>query len=144
MPASSNPSEIARETLKQLTARRMPPSPDNYQAIYNEIAGIDEASTADFPERELKSLIAALPDASAAQQRLARQLEQSLKAENWDDYRKTLIDFITEHSTESTQNWGELIGEFLHGRGVAVADSEVPDGDEDLELLGSRGHGNSP
>jgi diguanylate cyclase len=113
MPSFSNPSEIARETLKQLTARRMPPSPENYQAIYNEIAGIAEAPAAAFPERELKALIAALPDASAAQQRLARQLDQSLKAANWEDYRKTLVDFITEHSTESTQNWGELIGEFL-------------------------------
>ena len=113
MPAFSNPSEIARETLKQLTSRRMAPSPDNYQAIYNEIAGIHETPAAAFPERELKSLIAALPGASAAQQRLTRQLEQSLKAENWEDYRKILIDFITEHSTESAQNWGELIGEFL-------------------------------
>ncbi len=91
----------------------MAPSPDNYQAIYNEIAGIHETPAAAFPERELKSLIAALPGASAAQQRLTRQLEQSLKAENWEDYRKILIDFITEHSTESAQNWGELIGEFL-------------------------------
>ena len=113
MPTFSNPSEIARETLKQLMSRRMPPSPDNYQAIYNEIAGVHETSAAAFPERELKSLIAALPDASAAQQRLARQLEQSLKAENWEEYRKTLIDFIKEHSTESVQNWGELIAEFL-------------------------------
>jgi len=113
MPTFSNPSEIARETLKQLMSRRMPPSPDNYQAIYNEIAGIHDTPAAAFPERELKSLIAALPDASAAQQRLARQLEQSLKAESWEDYRKTLIDFIKEHSTESLQNWGELIGEFL-------------------------------
>lgn len=113
MPTFSNPSEIARETLKQLMARRMAPSPDNYQAIYNEIAGIDETAAAAFPGRELKSLIAALPDTSAAQQRLARQLEQSLKAENWEDYRKTLIEFIKEHSAESAQNWGELIGEFL-------------------------------
>ena len=40
MAKFSNPSEIARETLKQLMTRRMPPSPDNYLAIYNEIAGI--------------------------------------------------------------------------------------------------------
>ena len=113
MPTFSNPSEIARETLKQLMSRRIAPSPDNYQAIYNEIAGINETPAAAFPERELKSLIASLPNASGAQQRLTRQLEQSLKAENWEDYRKTLIDFIKEHSTGSEQNWGDLIGEFL-------------------------------
>lgn len=40
MPAFTNPTDIARETLKMLAARRMAPNPENYQAIYNEIAGI--------------------------------------------------------------------------------------------------------
>ena len=34
------PFEIARETLKQLTARKLPPTPANYQTLYNEIGGI--------------------------------------------------------------------------------------------------------
>lgn len=40
MPAFTNPTDIARETLKTLAARRIAPDPENYQAIYNEIAGI--------------------------------------------------------------------------------------------------------
>lgn len=40
MPAFTNPTDIARETLKALAARRMAPNPENYQTIYNEIAGI--------------------------------------------------------------------------------------------------------
>ncbi|MDP2808975.1 MAG: diguanylate cyclase [Rhodocyclaceae bacterium] len=40
MNPSSNPSEIARETLRQLAIRRTPPTPDNYLALYNEIAGV--------------------------------------------------------------------------------------------------------
>ena len=32
--------EIARETLKQLTLQKLPPTPANYLALYNEIAGI--------------------------------------------------------------------------------------------------------
>ena len=39
--------EIARETLKQLTTRKLLPTPLNYQAIYNEIAGI--AQVQPFP-----------------------------------------------------------------------------------------------
>lgn len=33
------PSDIARETLKLLATRRLVPSPDNYRALYEEIAG---------------------------------------------------------------------------------------------------------
>ena len=46
--ADRPPSEIARETLKQLAARRLAPTPDNYLAIYDEIAGI--RSPQPFPE----------------------------------------------------------------------------------------------
>lgn len=40
---SANPSEIARETLRQLAIRRTPPTPDNYRALYDEIAGAPAA-----------------------------------------------------------------------------------------------------
>jgi diguanylate cyclase len=113
MATPSNPSEIARETLKLLMSRRMAPSPDNYRAIYNEIAGIQDRAKDVFPERELKSLLASLPKENPAQQRLSRQLDQALKSNNWEEYRKSVVDFITEHSAESDLAWGELIGDFL-------------------------------
>lgn len=113
MAKLSNPAEIARETLKQLMSQRKAPSPDNYRAIYNEIAGISGKAAEVFPERELKALVMALPRETPVQQRLSRQLDQSLKGGNWEDYKKALVDFITEHSAESEHNWGELIAEFL-------------------------------
>ncbi len=113
MATLPNPSELARETLKQLMTRRLAPSPDNYRDIYNEIAGITDKTADVFPERELKSLLASLPKETPGQQRLSRQLDQSLKGKNWEDYRKTLTEFITEHSAESELNWSELISEFL-------------------------------
>ncbi len=113
MAKFSNPSEIARETLKQLMSRRMAPSPDNYLAIYNEIAGIADKPVEAFPERELKSLLASLPKENPVQQRLSRQLEQALKAANWEEYRKSVVDFITEHSSDSDLAWGELINDLL-------------------------------
>ena len=66
MATLTNPSEIARETLKQLMTRRMAPSPDNYRTIYNEIAGVTEKTGGPFPERELKSLLLARRPAHAA------------------------------------------------------------------------------
>lgn len=93
--------------------RRMAPSPDNYRTIYNEIAGVTEKTGGPFPRRELKSLLLSLPRKPPAQQRLTRQLDQALKAENWEDYRKPLIDFIRECSTESELAWGDLIAKIL-------------------------------
>ncbi len=113
MATLTNPSEIARETLKLLMSRRMSPSPDNYRAIYNEIAGTTDNVKEVFPERELKALLLSLPKETPAQQGLSRQLDQSLKGANWEDYRKTLVDFVREHSSESELAWGELITELL-------------------------------
>ena len=47
------------------------------------------------------------------QQRLSRQLDQSLKGSNWEEYTKALVDFIKEHSAESELKWSGLISEFL-------------------------------
>mgnify|MGYP000432712737 CR=1 FL=1 len=33
------PLDIAKETFKQLVARRMVPTPENYERVYNELAG---------------------------------------------------------------------------------------------------------
>ena len=113
MATLSNPAEIARETLKQMMARRMAPSPDNYRAIYNEIAGIADKQTESFPERELKLLLMSLPKETPAQQRLARQLDQAIKAGNMEEFRVPLVEFIREHSTESELAWGELFSDLL-------------------------------
>ena len=113
MATFSNPAEIARETLKLLMSRRMAPSPDNYRSIYNGIAGITEKTAEVFPESELKALLLSLPKQTTAQQGLSRQLDQALKAGNWEDYRKPLVDFIKEHSAESELEWGGLIAELM-------------------------------
>ena len=112
-PKPTNPAEIARETLKLLMTRRVSPSPDNYRTIYNEIAGIGEKTIDVFPEKELKALITALPKEIPLQQRLVRELDQALKGQNWEEYKKTLVDFIKEHSTDSDLGWGELITELI-------------------------------
>ena len=113
MAQPSNPAVIARETLKQLMTRRMAPSPDNYRSIYNEIAGVTDKAAEAFPERELKALLVSLPKETPAQQGLARQLDQSLKGSNWEEYRRALADFVKEHSTDSDLGWGELISDVV-------------------------------
>lgn len=111
MPTFSNPSEIARETLRLLATRRMPPSPENYRTIYNEIAGTSEKLAPIFPERELRALLAELPKKTSVQLGLLRQLEQALSNKSWEDYRKTIVEFIK--GEESELGWNIVIGDFL-------------------------------
>ncbi len=113
MSTITNPSEIARETLRLLAARRMQPSPENYRALFHEIAGTADKAAETFPERELRILLTALPKENPGQLRLSRQLDQALKEANWPDFRKSLVDFIKEHSDTTELGWSELIGDFL-------------------------------
>jgi diguanylate cyclase len=106
----SNPSEIAREVLRQLAMRRVAPTPDNYSAIYQEIAGTPAAEA--FPERSLKALAAALPRANPEQLRVARQVETAVAEKNWDGIKTALVDFIGKSSGEAP-NWSTLLRDLL-------------------------------
>lgn len=41
---NANPTIVARETLKQLATLKIPPTPDNYYKLYNQIAGVSDNS----------------------------------------------------------------------------------------------------
>ena len=40
MEQKNSPIELARQTLMQLVQRKLPPTPDNYRSVYDEIAGV--------------------------------------------------------------------------------------------------------
>ncbi len=113
MPTLSNPSEIARETLRLLASRRMSPSPENYRKLYSEIAGTAGELAEVFPESELRTLQASLPRATAAQQKLARRFEQALKGKNWDELREGVAELLKQLGKEHELPWSDLFGDFL-------------------------------
>ncbi len=112
MSTLTNPFEIARETLRLLAARRVAPTPDNYLTLYQEIAGI-KAPPEPFPEKQLRSLAAALPKATNDQLRLARQLDEAVKAGNWDDYKNRLVEFVGVLTEVQKLSWSELISDLV-------------------------------
>jgi diguanylate cyclase len=57
MADPQQPSDIARETLRQLALRRVPPTPDNYRTLYHEIAGIPAAQPLNWSET-IRGLVA--------------------------------------------------------------------------------------
>lgn len=95
--------EIARETLKQLTVRKLAPTPVNYKAIYNEIAGIPTVEQ--FPILELRGIAAALQAKTPGQQRQKGLLESAIERMNWDGVRAALVayaGFMPATSSEAT------------------------------------------
>lgn len=111
MAALSNPSEIAREVLRLLSTRRIPPTPDNYFTLYNEISG-GNSEEGLFPERQCKSLLAAIDRSRPDTQRLARNLEQAIADRQWERFRVALADTINQDHEEPLP-WAELIGDML-------------------------------
>ena len=84
-----NPFEIARETLKQLTVRKLAPTPINYQRLYSEIAGqpIEPA----FPADRLRDIAVALPTRTPGQQKQRGLLESAINQLNWDGVKSALM-----------------------------------------------------
>ena len=112
MTTLTNPFEIARETLRLLAVRRIPPTPDNYQTLYQEISGTKPTAEA-FPDKQLRSLAAALPKTSPDQLRLARQLDEAVKAANWEDYKNRLVEFIGTLAEVQKLAWADLVTDML-------------------------------
>lgn len=105
-----NPSAIARETLKRLALQRTQPTPDNYHALYHEIAGT--TATENFPEKSLKALVAALPRQTPEQSRHVRQIESAVGSKRWEAMQSALADLFGKFGTEPP-NWATLIRALL-------------------------------
>lgn len=104
------PSEIARETLRQLAMRRIPPTPDNYLTLYNEISGVKTIEP--FPNNALKQIIGALPAGTTEQVRYGRLLEQAQGSASWDKLREALQE-IFERGGGDPLPWGPLLKDLL-------------------------------
>ena len=83
------PFEIARETLKQLTVRKLAPTPANYQAIYCEVAGIPIDPP--FPVERLRDISQSLPTKTPGQQRQRGLLDSAIGQLSWTGVKNALM-----------------------------------------------------
>lgn len=107
-----SPSDIARETFRQLAIQRIAPTPDAYRKLYNEVAGIiEEAPATTTPETiqqtvkpsEAENLLANFASSLQASQSdlstFGHRFSRAVKTGNWDDYSKGL-ELLTQRITE--------------------------------------------
>ncbi|MHB8788219.1 MAG: GGDEF domain-containing protein [Thauera sp.] len=112
MPTISNPSEIARETLRQLAMRRVAPTPDNYRKLYHEIAGTRPDDDA-LPEAFVRKLAKRLPRDNAERQRNGRQLDQALTDGKMKAAEAALDRYLEGLKLGEQPAWNELIATLL-------------------------------
>ncbi|NMM89436.1 GGDEF domain-containing protein [Rhodococcus sp. SRB_17] len=85
------PSDIARDTFKQLAARRLAPTPLNYQALYEEIAGSRTAQP--FPEGALRHILRVIPAQTPGQRRLLDLFEAAVAQHDWPALQSVLVGY---------------------------------------------------
>ena len=105
--AGANPAEIAREAFRRLATRRIAPTPQNYQIIYNEVAGIVEpapapaaatAAVAASPAEEmLAGFTARLIETPGELHDFGRRFARALKAGDWEAYGRNLSALVEKH-----------------------------------------------
>lgn len=103
-------SEIAREVLRELATRRKLPTPDNYTALYNEIAGV--APSEAFPDKAMKTVAASLPRNTTEQLRLARQFDAAVSQQSWPAL-EAAVQAFAKATEEPALEWPPLIRELL-------------------------------
>ncbi len=111
----TNPTEIARETLKQLAMSRQLPTPDNYRKAYAQISG----DTLETAHPVIQLLTDALPQGGRPRvelQRLQKQLDDALKAEDWNSWSRVVLELLSGGSADAgelSQPWGEVVRELV-------------------------------
>lgn len=89
--ADRTPPEIARETLKQLALRRLNPTPDHYQMVYAEVAGVPVSAL--FPEAQLRAILRVLPAQTPAQIRLIEQFGAAINRKDWGAVQNVMLGY---------------------------------------------------
>lgn len=123
------PVNIAREAIKQIALRRIEPTPDNYEAIYNEIAGIKkpkpkaekingEAKREDAYEdafiTAFKKALRQLPNQTTDQHNWIHRWEKVITKADWDKLPDILSEGMGASISHSTQ-WPDVIRTLLLG-----------------------------
>ncbi len=85
------PSEIARETFKLLAGRKLAPTPENYIALYREIAG--SPMVLPFPAEPLSQIAKALPAQNPGQQKQRALFELAVSKRDWTAVQSALVGY---------------------------------------------------
>lgn len=100
------PLDIAREALRRLSMRQLPPTPDNFRALYHEIAGTKADDL--FPERALKLVCSTLPRLNKGHIEFAERLESAVASRSWSAISGALVGLLRAQAAPQ-RRWTALL-----------------------------------
>jgi diguanylate cyclase len=112
MPTFTNPTDIARETLKLLSVRRLVPTPENYQKIYDEISGKPSGGESQGADKALQKVLHGLTKKNPALSKTVALIDKTIEARDWDGFESALSTLVG-HSGGEEASWANLIRELL-------------------------------
>jgi diguanylate cyclase len=132
MAVLTNPTDLARETLKLLATRRIAPTPENYQRYYHEIAGTrpSHEGSDDRMTDTLRQAAKANPTL-APLARLARLLEDGDLAQ----FVALLVGLASGREGGARPDWGALLRDLLRGLDARQTGTSLARKKEGLERL---------
>jgi len=113
MPAPSNPTELARETLRLLSSRRIAPTPANYQRIYNELSGETAPISSEGIEEDVVRTLDALGKKLPPLAPKLKSLAQSIESRDWDGFQDAIEALGKAERAADDTSWADLIRELL-------------------------------
>ncbi len=114
MEQKQNVADIARRTLSQLAREGLPPTPENYEAIYNQIIGKEPAAMSAASQALLKAL-ASVDKKTASYVALEKKISAAIDKQNWAAVESELQILLTQSAASTTMgiNWALLIRALL-------------------------------
>ena len=105
MQESASAIEIARQALMQLASRKIPPTPDNFRTVYDEIAGVTSADSSTELANALDEtlLVAGLQNPKYIAS--AQAIKQSIEAGNWTRFKEQLGGLLPQSAGAGEVSW---------------------------------------
>ncbi|MDN0081449.1 GGDEF domain-containing protein [Crenobacter sp. SG2305] len=113
-PPPHNPTEVAREALKQLALQKLAPTPDNYARVYHDILQVPANQELKLAGELYRSL-EALPGQTPSQQALLTRFRQETDKGHWEVLPTIAIDYVTQsrNATSLAEPWGTLLQQLI-------------------------------
>ena len=110
-----NPIDTARETLKQLTLRKLLPTPDNFERVYSEIMGVPAEARSNKLADLLLRAYESLPAEEASSKIAIAKLRRAIDDEKWELVPQLTLELaeLNGRNRQLAQNWGSLIQDLM-------------------------------
>jgi len=120
---TQNPIEVARETLKQLSMRKLLPTPENFERVYHELTQTPIERDNKLGTQLLRALETIPAETPQSKTSLLR-IKQATDESRWEQLPQLAIDFLRLALTESnlTQTWGSLIQSLIRSWDLRLPD----------------------